>query len=143
MQNLDLGQNGIGDRGAAALAEALRLNTTLQKLDLSGNAIDVEGASEWLWGEGEGGGTTLQKVGLSTMQSQAVFPPLTEAIAAAIAENPTLRCLNLSDNYIGEAGALALAEALSRNTTIQELQLKGNELGDAGVRAICEALQVC
>lgn len=57
MQNLDLGQNGIGDRGAAALAEALRLNTTLQKLDLSGNAIDVEGASESACrGKGEGGG---------------------------------------------------------------------------------------
>ncbi len=47
MINLDLGQNGIGDRGAAALGEALKLNTTLQKIDLSGNAIDVEGASEF------------------------------------------------------------------------------------------------
>ena len=48
MQSLDLGQNGIGDKGAAALAEAIRLNTTLTKLDLSGNAIDVQGASEWM-----------------------------------------------------------------------------------------------
>ncbi len=46
MQTLDLGQNGIGDSGAGALAEALKLNTTLQKLDLAGNAIDVQGASE-------------------------------------------------------------------------------------------------
>ena len=45
MQALDLAQNGIGDRGAAALAEAIRLNTTLTKLDLSGNAIDINGAS--------------------------------------------------------------------------------------------------
>lgn len=46
LQTLDLGQNGIGDRGARALAEALKLNTTITKLDLSGNAIDIEGASE-------------------------------------------------------------------------------------------------
>ena len=131
----------------------------MQKLDLLGNAIDVEGASEWLWGEGEGGTRRCRSWTIRAMRSQATLTeaiaayspltslsplnPLTEAIAAAIAENPTLRCLNLSDNYIGEAGALALAEALSRNTTIQELELKGNELGDAGVRAICEALQVC
>lgn len=31
---LDIGSNGIGDVGAAALAEGLKLNTTLQKLDL-------------------------------------------------------------------------------------------------------------
>jgi hypothetical protein len=42
---LDLGQNGIGDRGAAALAEALKLNTTLHELDLSGNAVDKDGAA--------------------------------------------------------------------------------------------------
>lgn len=32
--SLDLGANSIGDAGAAALAEGLALNTTLQKLDL-------------------------------------------------------------------------------------------------------------
>lgn len=31
---LDLGSNGIGDVGAAALAEGLKLNTTLKSLDL-------------------------------------------------------------------------------------------------------------
>lgn len=31
---LDVGSNGIGDVGAAALAEGLKLNTTLQKVDL-------------------------------------------------------------------------------------------------------------
>lgn len=31
---LDVGSNGIGDVGAAALAEGLKLNTTLQKIDL-------------------------------------------------------------------------------------------------------------
>ncbi len=44
--SLNLAQNGIGDRGARALSEGLKLNTTLLKLDLAGNAIDVDGASE-------------------------------------------------------------------------------------------------
>ena len=70
----------------------------------------------------------------------SVFPK--EAIASAIAENPTLRSLNLNDNYVGEEGALALAEAIAKNTAIQELQLKGNEMGDKGVKALCDVMKV-
>jgi hypothetical protein len=43
--SLNLANNGIGNRGAAALAEALKLNTHLARLDLSGNNIDKEGAA--------------------------------------------------------------------------------------------------
>ena len=75
MQNLDLGQNGIGDCGAAALAEALRLNTTLQKLDLSGNAIDVEGASKWFGGEGEGGTNAAGSGPLEQCNLRPYHPP--------------------------------------------------------------------
>lgn len=40
---LDLGQAAISDYGAQAIAEGLKLNTTLVRLDLSGNAIDEKG----------------------------------------------------------------------------------------------------
>eukprot|EP00966_Prymnesium_polylepis_P230135 5325110-Prymnesium_polylepis.1 len=36
---LDLRGNSIGDAGAAALAEALKVNTALTSLDIRGNAI--------------------------------------------------------------------------------------------------------
>lgn len=48
LRTLDLSQNGIGDKGARALAEGLKLNTTLMHLDLSGNAIDKEGISKFV-----------------------------------------------------------------------------------------------
>lgn len=48
----------------------------------------------------------------------------------------------LSDNYLGEAGAISLAESLVSNKSLKELCLKGNELADAGVKALCDALHV-
>ena len=59
-----------------------------------------------------------------------------EALSAALADNNTLKTINLSDNYIGQEGALALAEALTTNHTLVELQLRGNEIGDEGIKAI-------
>lgn len=43
MKGLWLQTCGIGDDGAAALAEALRSNTTLTKLDLEVNGIGEQG----------------------------------------------------------------------------------------------------
>eukprot|EP00967_Tisochrysis_lutea_P155752 scaffold312365_cov21-Tisochrysis_lutea.AAC.1 len=40
---LDVASNGIGDFGAQAIAEGLKYNTTLLKLDLSSNTIDEKG----------------------------------------------------------------------------------------------------
>ena len=42
---LNISANNIGDTGAAALAEMLRSNTTLERLDLSSNVIDYDGIS--------------------------------------------------------------------------------------------------
>jgi Leucine Rich repeat len=42
---LNISANNIGDKGAAALAEMLRSNTTLERLDLSSNVIDYDGIS--------------------------------------------------------------------------------------------------
>jgi Ran GTPase-activating protein (RanGAP) involved in mRNA processing and transport len=52
-----------------------------------------------------------------------------ELIAEALAFNSSLLCLDLSDNKIGNAGALALAEALHSNKTLAELQLSDNKIG--------------
>jgi hypothetical protein len=57
---LDVGSNGIGDVGAAALAEGLKLNTTLQKLDLrwvggqpnSAGRLASDRLSQWVGGCG-------------------------------------------------------------------------------------------
>ena len=43
VERLDLDECGIGDDGAAAFAEALRSNTSLTMLNLGGNGIGEQG----------------------------------------------------------------------------------------------------
>ena len=43
ISTLNISANNIGDTGAAALAEMLRSNSTLERLDLSSNVIDYDG----------------------------------------------------------------------------------------------------
>ena len=43
INDMYLGKNSIGDEGATALAEALKVNTTITTLDLRNNSIGDEG----------------------------------------------------------------------------------------------------
>lgn len=43
ISTLNISANNIGDQGAAALAEMLKSNTTLERLDISSNVIDYDG----------------------------------------------------------------------------------------------------
>ena len=51
------------------------------------------------------------------------------------------RRVDLSNNSIGDAGALAIADALAYDTNLQELRLGGNAgIGDGGASALAQAL---
>ena len=93
LRELNLSKNFISDEGGKALAEALKINTTLTKLNLSKNSIGNQGAS---------------------------------AIAEALKTNTTLTTLDFSWNYIDIKGAKKLVEAMKINTTLTTLYLKGN-----------------
>ena len=106
IQELELISNKISDEGAKALAETLKVNTTLQELDLYGSKISEEGA---------------------------------KALAEALKVNTTLQrlCLSCNKIFTSEEGAKALAEALAEalkfNTALQRLDLNFNNISDKGV----------
>jgi hypothetical protein len=52
LMSLDLGWNDLGEGGGRALAETLRLNTTLTSLDLGFNDLGVKQESELCQGLG-------------------------------------------------------------------------------------------
>ena len=108
LTKLDLSVNNFGAEGVAALAAALRTNTTLTKLDLSVNNLGAEGVA---------------------------------ALAAALRTNTPLTELNLCGNNFGAEGVAALAAALQTNTTLTKLNLSVNNLGAEGVAALAAALQ--
>jgi hypothetical protein len=55
--------------------------------------------------------------------------------------NSTLQDIDLTDNSIGDEGALAIAEMLRVNSTLQEMNLQDNGIGDDGAIAIAAALE--
>jgi hypothetical protein len=62
-------------------------------------------------------------------------------VSVGLQLNPTLLCLSLFYNDIGDSGAAAIAEALKLNTGLHEVNLCDNIIGGAGAAAI--ATRVC
>ncbi|KAF9334605.1 hypothetical protein BG006_001841 [Podila minutissima] len=101
----------IGNRGAQALSEALKTNSTLTTLDFWGNSIGYEGAvlAEAL--------KTSSNLAALKLQGSEIKDTGAQALAEALKISSTLTCLYLQNNLIGDIGAKALAEALKTNLT--------------------------
>ncbi|KJE91472.1 hypothetical protein CAOG_009567 [Capsaspora owczarzaki ATCC 30864] len=127
----------IGNDGAQAVAEALKVNTTVTHLDVRENQIGDVGARAIA--------ETL-KVNKTVVEVALSWNQISDAGARAIAEtfkvNTNLRWLILYHNQIGDAGAQAIAEALKVNTNLILLYLSVNRIGDIGALALAEALKV-
>jgi Leucine Rich repeat len=137
LTELFLSTDIIGDYGAIALAEALKVNKTLKTLYVTYNSIGAAGASALA--EALKVNKTLTTLNVdSNSIGQAGASALTEALKV----NKTLTMLGVEENSIGDAGASALAEALKVNTTLKTLFVGGNDIGYAGASALAEALKV-
>ena len=133
---LSLTSNNIGDRGAAAIAEALKSNTELTSLHLGYNTIGPSGAAALA--EALKSNTALTKLWL---HDNKIGDSGSVAIAEALKSNTVLTELRLDSNNIGDSGAVAIAEALKSNTALTWLDLNSNDIGDIGATAIAEALK--
>ncbi|KJE93815.1 TKL/IRAK protein kinase [Capsaspora owczarzaki ATCC 30864] len=132
-----LHKSQIGDEEAKAIAEALKVNTTLIQLSLWANRIGDAGARAIA--EALKMNTTLTELGLHQNQ---IGDAGAQAIAESLKVNKTVTKIYLYSNQIGDDGALAIAEAHKVNTTLTKLSLWANQIGDAGARAIADALKV-
>ena len=128
VEQLELGGNKLGKKGAAALAVAPL--ESVAALTLSSNNIGDAGLqalarAPWL---GQLQSLVLRKNKLGpdaiTALAQAPMPRLTE--------------LDLSKNPLGDAGCQALAHA-PWLATLQTLRLNGADLGPGGIAALAQA----
>ena len=131
---LDLGFNGIRDKGASVLAGALEKNMVLEQLYLSGNEIGIAGAEALA--KALRRNTALLSLHLS---GNNIGEDGTDAIARSLRMNSTLRSLDLGTNGIGPKGAQSLADMLRKNAEegndgLRELALAQNRLGADGLR---------
>jgi Ran GTPase-activating protein (RanGAP) involved in mRNA processing and transport len=133
---LNLNYQGIGNRGAALLAQALRTNRTLVVLFLEGNDVSAPGAKEIA-------NALLHHPTLK--QFYMSCNPIGDEGAQHIARSlrgTKLKLLKLADCRIGTLGATALAEALRDDPSLVKLVLEANPLiGAEGSVSIANGLR--
>ncbi|XP_058632616.1 NACHT, LRR and PYD domains-containing protein 3-like isoform X1 [Onychostoma macrolepis] len=165
-RSAELRECGVTDEGCAALSSALRSNSHLRELDLTGNKLGDAG----LMLISDGLKDPRCKLEKLTLWSCGVTDEGCAALSSALRSNSHLRELDLSGNKLGDAGlklisdglkdprckleklwlsycgvtdegCAALSSALRSNSHLRELGLTGNKLGDAGLKLISDGLK--
>jgi hypothetical protein len=119
------------------MAGALKINSTLQKIDLSRNRIGVEGAR--LMAEALKINSTLQKIGIAVNN---IGNQGAKFVADAIKMNSTLKEINLAFNDIDDQGAKYFVEAIKENSSLQKINFAGNNIKNRGAKRFAELIKV-
>ena len=112
------GFNGIGDAGAAALANSLSTNSTLKVLHLSGNSITFTGFEAL--SKALELNTTLVSIYLSGNSGNSNGAA---ALADSICKNKSLKALCMNGNNVRDTGALSIGNMLRSNRALTHLNL--------------------
>jgi len=147
LTSVNLEANSIGDDGAKAIAEALKVNAVvvLKNCNLLKNRFDVKSATMLAKIATEKGimlsGMTRDQR-LANFSGQNLQPADAILIASDLKFMAVVTTVDLRFNSIGDDGAKAIAEALKVNAVLITLNLYSNNIGDEGAIAIAEALKV-
>ena len=136
LQKLDINNNSISDDGAAAISDGLKCNISLLELNMSYNKITNEGAK--MIGEAIKVNKTLQKLHIrcNSMSDDGAL-----AISDGLKCNISLKELNMSVNNITNEGTKTISEAIKVNKTLQKLDISYNSISNDGVAAISDSLK--
>ena len=137
LTSLNLSNNELGSTGATALARGLQQkHCILQKLDVSANGIDRQGAIAV---------ATMLRANMVLVSLNLSFNSIGDegatAIAVALQRNHTLKMLSLRRNNITNAGAKTIADKLPSMPALKELLLSKNNIGQAGASALLDGLR--
>ena len=118
---------GISNLEMESFAEALAVNSTLEKLDISNNNIATVN-------------TSLKILNISNYMGSNDMNGRVD-IFTALQRNTTLKALNLAHCGITDLVVESLAKALEINSTLKELNIIGNDVSDNGIVHIATSLQ--
>jgi len=123
---LELYNNAMGDQSIVHIAEAFKYNSTLTNLGLASNNIHQKG----MMAIAEALLINTSIVILDLYDNVLENP---EALAKVLKENNTLEALKLESNNIGDDEIIILSQGLKNNSTLKELNLASNRINDRGV----------
>ncbi|CAE7199859.1 Nlrc3 [Symbiodinium natans] len=134
IQQLELQGNAIYTEGISRLAAALPKNRTLQHLDLGHNQLGIHGAELLSPGLPGSSLTSLNLSGNRICGAGAQHILLSTKDAGAMAY------LDLAMNEIGSQGIELMCPALAENGTVTSLNLGGNRIDAEGAERLCSAI---
>ena len=129
--------NMITSEGAIKIAEAIKVNKTLQELDISYNCISDNGAAAISDSLKTNNSLQILNISYNQITSKGAIK-----IAEAIKMNKALRQLDISSNNISDDGTAAISDALKGNNSLQILKMSWNKITSEGVKLIAEAIKV-
>ena len=137
LTRLNLSQNALGSKSAAALARFLET--------FPGRCADVDVSANWFGpSDAETIASALQSPRCSVKNLSLARNGLEDAgcvaVADATARNASLVALDLRRVRFGPAAARATAAALAKNTTLESLYLDGNDIGADECASLLRAL---
>ena len=139
LEILELSGNNIGCKGAASLANSIKLYQKLRVLNLSLNRIGHVGGMA-LANFGLKYSAHVEKLDLScnNIGDKGAF-----SLAYSVKLYQKLRVLNLSLNGIGDVGARALANVgLKTSAHLEILNLSCNNIGDKGALSLANSIKL-
>lgn len=136
---LNLSRNDIESDGAHAIARMLCRNSRLNSLNMAKNKVGYDGALAIF--NALSGSCRLQRVDLADNRIGLGQPEnVWTSLFAALQFNCSLSTLLLDGNSLQDSGALALAATLAKNSTLYCLSICHNAIGWSGTKAIARSL---
>ena len=126
----------ITNNGAITIAEAIPLNTTLQKLNISNNSISDDGAAAI--SDNLKCSTSLQELNVS---QNSITNRGIKLFAEAIQINSTLKNINISKNHISLEGLLYFMETVKNNCTLEVVNITHNNVTRSGFTSIKQCIE--
>jgi Ran GTPase-activating protein (RanGAP) involved in mRNA processing and transport len=165
LTTLDLSSNELSIWYLTSITEALVINKTLTKLNLSNNSVSTYDIARVLkynstlttlilsntgigFLDGDGVKTIAETLKINTTLTTLVlsYNGIRSwgiiAIAKALEINNTLTTIDISYNNVGYNAAKAIAESLKTNTTLTTLMLNNTRMHSSETKAIAEALEI-
>ena len=125
LEELDICDNNLGDRGAELLSEGITNTKTLKVLEIRYNNIGASGTTAIA--NALTNNTSLEALGMS---GNAIGQDGATAIAKVITNNKTLKTLSLGDRTMDEESVMIIIRSLHCNNTFESFQLCNTPLND-------------
>ena len=132
LEKLSLRRTGIGVEDCQALSNVLSASPTLQRIDVSNNALPPEAVELIITGLKNH--TVLEQLDIGGSQFN-----LQNCISLASVTQPPRR-LNLEYSHFDDEGAIEVATLLNNNS-VTSLKLNGNSINVTGARVFAEKLR--